>query len=260
MAQGKRLYRPSGTNSGVVGIGVDSFGGQVLDPTENVKALNAAEAKRQDDLRESSDRLNDTKIKHIGEIVALRAAHANEIHQMETQRLDSIRQVDVTARNTAADRAADAIQALAATTAANAENLRTALANTAATLAKQTADMAVTTAKQTADLFEAVTRRVASLEATAYRGEGRQNISDPQMAELLKEVKGLVESRRQGTGRDEGIKMSWGVFIGGVTVATMIAGALGFTLSSRPQVAPIQPQVIYAIPPTGVPPPAIPSR
>lgn len=33
------------------GVGVDSRGGGVIDPTENVKALNAAEAKRQDDLR-----------------------------------------------------------------------------------------------------------------------------------------------------------------------------------------------------------------
>src|ERR1035437_5477136 len=129
------------------------------DPTENVNALSEATNRRQDDLRVYLEKYFDAGLEHRKEIDSIRAHHAGEIRRMETERLDSIRQVDVLARNTAADRAADATQALAATTATNAENLRTAMANTAATIAKQVADTATATAKTTGDMFDAVIKR-----------------------------------------------------------------------------------------------------
>lgn len=217
-----------------------------VDPSENVKALSEAANRRQDDLRVASEKLSesetrrlDSEIGHLKEMGVLRADHATEIRQMETERLDSIRQVDVLARNTAADRAADAIQALAATTATNAENLRTALANTAQTIAKQTADTAATTAKQTSDMFEAVTKRVATLEASGYRGEGKEKYADPQMAELMTEMKLL-----RGT-RSEGIDKTWGVVA--VIITLIIAGA-GVYAASR-----VAPQIVYVPSPTLAP-------
>lgn len=42
-----------------------------IDPTENVKALSEASAKRQDDLREAQDRLTDEKISRLRDIVTL---------------------------------------------------------------------------------------------------------------------------------------------------------------------------------------------
>ncbi len=221
------------------GIGVDIYGDDAYDPSENVKALNEAANKRQDDLRVYSERLTlsdiarlDSHVAHLKELGALRAAHATEIRLMETERLDSIRQVDVLARNTAADRAADAIQALAATTATNAENLRTALANTAATIAKQTSDTAVTTAKQTGDQFEAVTKRLAALEASAYRGEGREKFADPERDRLVAAVNALELASRQSVGKREGFNAAWAGII--VIVTVIISGAgVAIALLSR---------------------------
>ncbi len=198
--------------------------GKPRDPTENVNALSAATNERQDDLRAYQEKYIDASIAHLKEMGDLRAQHALEIRQMETERLDSIRQVDVLARNTAADRAADAIQALAATTATNAENLRTALANTASTIAKQTADTATATAKTTGDMFDAVIKRVASLEASAYRGEGRQTLADPQTAELIAEMKHITSTSQKDTGKREGISSTVAMMI---ALATVVAAFFG---------------------------------
>jgi hypothetical protein len=208
------------------GIAIDSDEDRAFDPSENVKALNIASDVRQDDLRLANEKLFEVHIQHVKEIGEIRAAHATEIRQMETERLDSIRQVDVLARNTAADRAADAIQALAATTATNAENLRTALANTAATIAKQTADNQATTAKQVSDAFEAVTKRVASLEASAYRGEGREKFSDPQIEKVLATVTDLQMAARQNIGKSEGIDKTWGIILIIVTLIISVSGVI----------------------------------
>lgn len=233
------------------------------DPTENVNALSEATNRRQDDLRLYMEKFFDAGQEHLKEMGELRALHATEIRQMETERLDSIRQVDVLARNTAADRAADAIQALAATTATNAENLRTALANTAATIAKQTADTATATAKTTGDAFEAVIKRVASLEASGYRGEGRQTIADPQMAALITEMKSISGAREKDTGKREGISATVAIMMTVATVAASLMGGAIVSYVNHPSSlsSTSQPQVIYlpspqAIPPANIIPPA----
>jgi 7-cyano-7-deazaguanine synthase in queuosine biosynthesis len=84
------------------------------------------------------------------------------MRRLESARLDAIRQVDVAARTTEAERALQAIQALAATTATNADNLRNALTSTATTIATQLAST-----------VEGLTKRIAALEMTSYKGEGK---------------------------------------------------------------------------------------
>jgi hypothetical protein len=91
------------------GPGVDATGRPVIDPTENVKALNAAEAKRQDDLRRADARRQDdirtAESRHIREILSIRTHHdeerrrVNEIHarelrEAEADRLDALRAGD----------------------------------------------------------------------------------------------------------------------------------------------------------------------
>src|SRR6476469_7647162 len=94
------------------GLGVDASGAPVIDPTENVKALVEAE------------------IRHLSEMASLRAEHAKDIREIETKRLDAIRQVDVMNASSTADRALVAIQTLATQTATNAETLRALVATT----------------------------------------------------------------------------------------------------------------------------------
>ena len=226
------------------GRGVDKDGYPAIDPSRNVAVLVDAANKRQDDLRFLEQKCSEAEIRHLQEMAKLRAAHATEIRQMETERLDSIRQVDVLARNTAADRAQDAINALAATTATNAENLRTALNNTATTIAKQTADAASATAKQFGDQFGEVTKRVATLEASGYRGEGRQTLADPQLAELIAEMKSISGTNQKDTGKREGISASLAVLMSVATIAASLMGGIIVSYFNHAVATP-PPQVIY---------------
>jgi hypothetical protein len=179
------------------GLGVDVYGDPAFDPSENVKALNEAANKRQDDLRAAHNNLMAAEVRrldaeagHLKEISDIRERHSKEIRAAETERLNSIRQVDVTAVRTEADRALAAIQTLAATTATNAENLRNALNATAATIAKSTSDT-----------VQQITERIAALEKSSYEGVGKQRLADPQMAELLLKVETMRGTNQGGVDR-----------------------------------------------------------
>jgi hypothetical protein len=67
------------------GVGVDGRGGAVVDPTENVKALNAAEAKRQDDLRSA-----EAKFQNAAREAETRLHSA--IREAETRRINELAQ------------------------------------------------------------------------------------------------------------------------------------------------------------------------
>jgi 1,6-anhydro-N-acetylmuramate kinase len=135
--------------------------GPIVDPTENVKALSEASAKRQDDLRHAQNELIQEKIAHLRDILDQGRLHAREIRDIETKRLDAIRQVDVLNQSIAAARAETAIQTLAATTLASAEALRTTVATTERTLAAQAARDAA-----------AVNERLSALERNLSSGAG----------------------------------------------------------------------------------------
>src|SRR5450830_1068514 len=143
------------------GLGVDLHGGPVVDPTENVLALVHAAVNRQDDLRIAADKFMEAELMHVRLTEELRASHHRELGEKEANRLDAIRQVDVLNGNAAAKAASDAIAVLAATTAANAEKLRTDLNSTATTMAKQTADVAATMAAQQAATVAGITERLS---------------------------------------------------------------------------------------------------
>lgn len=158
----------------------------------------------------------DAEISHVEEIVKLRAEHAKEISALESNRLNAIRQVDVLAASTQVDRAQAAIQALAAVTASNAENLRNALTTTATTVATQ-----LTTT------VGAINERIGSLEKTAYTGMGRSALADPQIADLVIEMKKLTTGDNRREGKDQGISMTGAVILGAVTFVGGLVGIAG---------------------------------
>lgn len=94
---------------------------QWKDPTENVKSDMAAEAKRQDGLREAEGR-------HVRELMARDREYSEKLRLIETARLDSIRLVDVGAVQRAAEVQAAQQQALAAQVVATADAFRVSLA------------------------------------------------------------------------------------------------------------------------------------
>lgn len=181
-------------------------GGELtIDPTENVKALQEASNKRQDDLRAASERFVLSQLKGIEKIARLRADHQKELRAAETARVDSIRQVDVTAARTAEERQLTAIQVLATQAAANAENLRNTVNSTAATIAKQTSDTI-------GQLIE----RIAALEKSSYEGKGKSAYADPVMEKLLEKMEAM-----RGT-KSEGISSVWAVIISVIGIAGVI--------------------------------------
>lgn len=198
---------------GRAGIGVDSRGQPVIDPTENVKALSEAANKRQDDLRAAQDALTNEKIQRLEKLLEIQMQHAKEIRLLESDRLDKIRQVDVLAVNTAADRSLAAIQTLAATTSSNAEQLRQMVANTATTMAAQTQAT-----------VSAITERIAALEKSSYVGAGRAGVADPQLAELANKLDRLMTTGNQRTGQLEGVNAAWLVLLGMIGAIATILG------------------------------------
>jgi hypothetical protein len=202
-------------------------GGELsVDPTENVKALQEAGAKRQDDLRELNDRRIDAEIRVLAaqldgleKRMVLRAEHAKEIRLLESDRLEKIRQVDVLAGNTAADRALVAIQTLATTQNAAAEAMREMVTQTATTIAAQHA----------ADLAR-INEQIAALQKTSYEGAGKQTIADPMMAELVAEMKAMRATVTSGEGQSTGRKDMWGYVVAGFSFVGMLI-AMFYALS-----------------------------
>jgi hypothetical protein len=149
---------------------VDTRAGSFIeDPTENVKALQLASAQRQDDLRQlNNERINAeirtlaVQVEGLEKRMILRAEHAKEVRQLETERVNAIRQVDVLAQNTAAERALVAIQTLAQQTTAERETLRNLVTTTAATIATQTAQD-----------FSRINEAISALQKSSYEGAGK---------------------------------------------------------------------------------------
>ena len=226
------------------GLGVDLHGGPVVDPTENVLALVHAAVNRQDDLRIAADKFMEAELMHVRLTEELRASHQRELGEKEANRLDAIRQVDVLNGNAAAKAASDAIAVLAATTAANAEKLRTDLNSTATTMAKQTADVAATMAAQQAATVAGITERLSALEKSSYEGIGKGRVADPMMAEFMADMKSLLRQQSQTVGKTEGISTAWGVVVGVIgMVVAVIAVAVAIVADNK---APTTPQIIYA--------------
>lgn len=184
------------------GIGVDAKGNAVVDPTANVIALNEASDRRQDDLRVSTEKTIEIQFQHVEEMAQLRDAHAKEIRELESRRLDAIRQVDVTATATAADRAASAIETLAKQTTADRETLRTAVDSSARALASQNSE----TVAQ-------LVGRITALELAISRTTGKEAVSDPMLSQMVTELKALRTEMSTSTGKTEGVDKTWAMIL-----------------------------------------------
>ena len=109
MAKRKRVAQEGGS----AGLTADAAGNPAIDPTENVKALTQAEARRQDDLRDlesqhirqmlaQTERMASVTAECAKEVAVLRDQHNKEMRKSEADRLNAIREVDVQAVQRAA--------------------------------------------------------------------------------------------------------------------------------------------------------------
>jgi hypothetical protein len=185
---------------------------KIIDPTANVIALSQAANARQDDLRAANTALIecelrglkslvDSNINWLEKLMQLHSTHDRDIHKAEQDRLLSIRSIDVAA-----------VQALSERTEVDSENLRKAVQNTATTLAEQTAR-----------LFDRVTDRIASLEKSAYEGQGKQAYTDPMMTKILASLETLKEGSATQSGSQKGASAMVAYIISGVMLLLAIA-------------------------------------
>lgn len=148
------------------GIGVDSAGGPVIDPTANVIALTEAANLRQDDLRAAEsrriDELRAAESRRLDEQARIRAEYEEKLSIAEAKRIDAIRAVDVNAVAVASQRQADQATVLANQVVQSAEALRALVATTAT--AQQQASQQIT---------GALSDRITQLEKSSYEGAGK---------------------------------------------------------------------------------------
>ncbi len=177
------------------GLGVDSSGGPVIDPTANVIQLVINAVNRLDDLRKSdTKRLEDlqvSELRHISEIMKLRAEYQEKLAVAESKRIDAIRAVDVGAVAIASERAS-----------------------------RQADVLATQISQSTEQLIE----RVAALEKSSYVGSGKQAVADPMMVELLAEVRRLRRSRDTDTGQQEGKTAMWSYVTAAIGIIFGVSG------------------------------------
>lgn len=182
-----------------------------VDPTRNVTDLVRTSQARNEDVRILTVELFNAKLAHLEEVIRIRADHSKDVRMLESDRLDKIRQIDVLAGTTAAERSQVAIETLARVTTDNAETLR-----------KMVADTAAAVSAQTAAANAALTERIASLEKSSYVGAGRSAVADPALAELAAEMKMLRQAQSTSVGKSEGGTQMWGYVVGALGVVAML--------------------------------------
>ncbi len=121
-------------SGGSPGPSTDRHNDPVIDPTENVRELFQAAEKRADDLRELDAKWRD-------KLDTLRAKHASEMGNKESERLDAIRAVDVGNVQRAAEVQATQALALANQVIATANTLEQKLGATVAPLQTRIDDL-----------------------------------------------------------------------------------------------------------------------
>jgi hypothetical protein len=247
-------------------VGVDFYGGPAIDPTKNVMDLFDAGSKRQDDLREITNRLYDDAMRHLHEvtdlrayntefIANLRAVHQTELRMAEASRLDSIRAVDREEVTKAAAAASQAIATLAQQT-----------TSLAVTLRSQVDTVATAVENRQIAFSEGVNKRLSALELGFSEGKGKQTVTDPQIEKLAEAVgalvrmqaeeKGkatvsdpalirlteavgvLIKTQENTTGRGQGINSLWIFIIGGAGLFLTVLTIGGF-LIVRPAASPV---------------------
>jgi hypothetical protein len=235
-----------------------------FDPSENVKALAAADSKRQDDLRLAEEKLSALRFEHMQETIAatslklsdeakLRAEFAERLGIAEAKRIDAIRAVDVGAVAINSQRTAEATAALATQTSASAEVLRNQVASSAEalrSLVASTAAAAQTTQQQLVSglsaRIDALSARLTIIDQNNAEGKGKQTIQDPAIATAISDLKTVIAENAKNvqvlsqhqadqTGVKEGQSNVVWVIITGLTLLIGFAG-LFFMALRRPQV------------------------
>ena len=184
------------------------------DPTKNVMELVKETSARLDDLRDAETRRVNERIddgmEHMAQLMSQSKSYEELLRVAEAKRIDANRAGDINAVGVANERTIAQATVLANQVAASAEALRVLVATTAATTSATTAASLATLAKQIEQQSTLFTDRLSALEKNQYIGVGKERYSDPQLSDLVLQVKKLSEAKATSTGRSSGMDKLWG--------------------------------------------------
>jgi hypothetical protein len=143
-----------------------------IDPSENVKSLNEAAQKRQDDLRIAGDSVNALRYTHLQDLMSLRADYEEKLRTAEAKRIDAIRLVDTTAVAVQNDRAVATATTLAKVVQDSATVLSLQVTKSADDLRTLVATTAAESNRNLQQQFAAITTRVSALEQGSVNSSG----------------------------------------------------------------------------------------
>jgi hypothetical protein len=195
------------------GLAVDSSGEPVADPTINVLSLVSAAVNRLDDLRMAESR-------RVDEQAALRSHYEDLLTLAEAKRIDANRAGDGYAVSVASQRASDQAGVLANQVSQTAEAMRGIVASAS-----------VSASRSQQELGDALSKRIAALEESKYKGEGKQSYSDPQIISLIEETKGLRAAQNLVKGKSEGLSLGWSIILGLTVLSGFVLTLINVAIS-----------------------------
>ena len=158
----------------LAGIGVDYYGGQVYDPTQNVRELVEAESKYQDAMRETVKDDFKSALSFIRDQIKLIADGAdrfqNAQRDAETKRIDQLAQNRQEFQNTIRDMLAESV--------------------------RTTSTLVSTQLVQIQATFDT---RVSKLEAYQFTQAGKASVADPQIADTMSAMARSITSFQTST-------------------------------------------------------------
>ena len=144
------------------GVGIDARGGQVIDPTQNVRELVIQESKYQDAMRNAMSQMIHEKIDGVKEMLNLVSSNVvtfqNAQRDAETRRIDELAQTRQEFQNTIRDMLAESV--------------------------RTTSTLVSTQLVQIQATFDT---RVSKLEAGAFTQAGKSSVADPQLADFMRQ-------------------------------------------------------------------------
>lgn len=183
------------------GAAVDRYGTAVVDPTDNVKALNAAGREADATLRETVEKyqalLTDAKFQRVDDLAAA-----------EQRRIDGMARI----REMYDAAAADVLKVNVKTTS---DNLAAQLVKETASLGSRIGELSTSFANQLSAMQASLllqinsqnstlSPRISELEQFRWQSSGKSSVSDPQVSEALSEMAKSITSLRDFRGNAEG--------------------------------------------------------
>jgi hypothetical protein len=198
------------------GIGVDSFGGQVIDPTKNVADLVRALEATTEKVREAdARRLEDLRI-------------ADNLRADDLRKADQLRLDQLAAQKSQYDNKIFDIQTVQVKT--TSDLISAQLSKETGSLANQIS--AATT--QTQGLIQTLSERIGKLEQERWTVSGRSSVADPALASALADMaasfQGLTKSEVKSDTRREGMGTIIAMAIAGSAVIPAVISFAGFAI------------------------------